>query len=136
MNDLMDKIKGDERYEDVIESGKALLDKMRLIEEALYQTKNRSGQDPLNYPIRLNNKLAALLGVAGGGEYRPTAQSETVRRQLTDQIDGELDKLQKIMSNDLPDFNNLVKRKSVDAIIIKKKKSKKETDTSTSADND
>lgn len=136
MNDLMDKIKGDERYEDVIESGKALLDKMRLIEEALYQTKNRSGQDPLNYPIRLNNKLAALLGVAGGGEYRPTAQSETVRRQLTDQIDGELDKLQKIMSNDLPDFNNLVKRKSVDAIIIKKKASKKETDTSTSADND
>ena len=35
----------------------------RAIEEALYQTKNQSNQDPLNYPIRLNNKLAALGGL-------------------------------------------------------------------------
>ena len=33
------------------------------VEDSLYQTKNRSGQDPLNYPIRLNNRIGALMGV-------------------------------------------------------------------------
>jgi hypothetical protein len=121
MNDLMAKIKGKEQYEDVVEEGKELMAKMTEVEEALYQTKNESGQDPLNFPIRLNNKLAALLGVAGSGEWRPTKQSEDVRVELTEQIDAELAKLRTIMNNDLPAFNNLVKEKSVDYIVIKKR---------------
>jgi len=76
----------------------------------------------LNFPIRLNNKLAGLLGVAGGGEWRPTDQSETVRVELTKQIDAELAKLKGLMENDLPAFNQLVKNKSVDAIILKERK--------------
>ena len=122
MDGLMDKIKGDDKYEDVVASGKELMNKMTEVEEALYQTKNRSGQDPLNFPIRLNNKLAGLLGVAGGGEWRPTDQSETVRVELTKQIDAELAKLKGLMENDLPAFNQLVKNKSVDAIILKDRK--------------
>ena len=122
MDGLMDKIKGDDKYEDVVASGKELMNKMTEVEEALYQTKNRSGQDPLNFPIRLNNKLAGLLGVAGGGEWRPTDQSETVRVELTKQIDAELAKLKGLMENDLPAFNQLVKNKSVDAIILKERK--------------
>ncbi len=121
MDGLMDKIKGDEKYKDVVESGKELMAKMTKVEEALYQTKNESGQDPLNFPIRLNNKLAALLGVAGSGEWRPTKQAEDVRVELTQQIDAELATLRNIMSNDLPAFNNMVKQKSVDYIVIKKR---------------
>lgn len=121
MNDLMAKIRGKEQYKDVVEEGKELMAKMTEVEEALYQTKNESGQDPLNFPIRLNNKLAALLGVAGSGEWRPTKQSEDVRVELTEQIDAELAKLRTIMNNDLPAFNNLVKEKSVDYIVIKKR---------------
>ena len=56
-----------------------MLDQMKEIEETLYQTKNRSGQDPLNFPIRLNNKLASVGGTASGGDYRPTDQSVGVR---------------------------------------------------------
>lgn len=119
MNQLMAKIKGNDQYAEVEEAGKDLMAKMTEVEEALYQTKNRSGQDPLNFPIRLNNKLAALLGVAGGGEWAPTAQSEQVRVELTQQIDAELAKLDGLMKTDLPAFNRLVKEKSVDAIIIK-----------------
>jgi hypothetical protein len=73
----------------VLEAGGALVEKLTAIEEALYQTKNRSGQDPLNYPIRLNNRLAALAGAARGN-YPPTAQAEAVRREVTALIDGEL----------------------------------------------
>lgn len=121
MDDLMAKIKGDDNYKDVVEAGKELMAKMTKVEEALYQTKNESGQDPLNFPIRLNNKLAALLGVAGSGEWRPTKQSEDVRVELTEQIDAELATLKGLMENDLPAFNNLVKQKSVDYIVIKKR---------------
>ena len=124
MNGLMDKIKGEERYEEVVEAGKAFMEKMTTVEEALYQTKNESGQDPLNFPIRLNNKLAALLGVAGGGEWAPTKQAEDVRVELTTQIDAQLATLKGLMENDLPAFNRLVKEKSVDAIILKKRSEK------------
>ena len=47
----------------------------REVEDSLYQTKNRSGQDPLNYPIRLNNRIGALLGVVQSADGRPTQQS-------------------------------------------------------------
>ena len=136
MDQLMDRIKGDDRYKDVKKAGKELMEKMTEIEETLYQTKNQSRQDPLNFPIRLNNKLAALTGVAGSGAWRPTAQAETVRQELTGLIDAELEKLDKLMSTDLPAFNDLVKQKSVDAIIIKKKKSKNaDPDTSSEENN-
>ena len=136
MEQLMDRIKGDDRYDDVVDAGKELMKKMTEIEETLYQTKNQSRQDPLNFPIRLNNKLAALTGVAGNGSWRPTAQAETVRVELTNLINAELDKLKTVMESDVPAFNDLVKQKSVDAIIIKKKEDKKkETDTSSDDNN-
>ena len=57
---------------------------MTKVEEALYQTKNRSPQDPLNFPIRLNDKLNALAGSAGGfGDARPTDQAVQVKDELT-----------------------------------------------------
>jgi len=49
--------------------------------------KNQSGQDPLNYPIRLNNKIAALAGVVGGTDNKPTAQSYAVFNALSSQLD-------------------------------------------------
>ena len=118
----------------MVTAGDSLMMRMAKVEEALYQTKNRSGQDPLNFPIRLNNKLAALLGVAGGGEWAPTKQSEDVRIELTTQIDAQLSIFNTLMENDLPAFNQLVKDKSIDAIMLKSRKEKTEV-SSTSSDN-
>ena len=66
------------------------------VEEAIYQTKVKSGQDPLNYPIRLNNKLAALFNVVGSGEWKPTRQSYQVYEQLSRQLQVQLDRLAKL----------------------------------------
>ncbi|WP_304517654.1 WD40/YVTN/BNR-like repeat-containing protein [Cecembia rubra] len=66
------------------------------IEKELYQTQNRSGQDPLNYPIRLNNKLAHLNVIVGTGEWRPTDGAEEVRAEITRQIDVQLAKFREI----------------------------------------
>lgn len=67
------------------------------IEEAIYQTKARSGQDLLNYPIRLNNKLASLLGGVQSGQFAPTAQSREVYKILSDQLQVQLNRLREII---------------------------------------
>lgn len=68
------------------------------IEDALNQGKARSSQDLLNYPIRLNNKLAALLGVVDSGPFPATAQSFEVYKDLKSQLDSWLKKLAAIES--------------------------------------
>ncbi len=100
------------------EAGKALTKKMTTIEEALYQTKNQSRQDPLNFPIRLNNKLAAVGGTASVGDYPPTEQIIAVKNELTAQIDEELAKFSAVMREDIPAFNQLVRDASIPAVQI------------------
>jgi hypothetical protein len=57
--------------------------KLSRIEEELYQVRNRSPRDTLNYPIKLNNQLAFLLEVVESGDYRPTDQTAEVLRELS-----------------------------------------------------
>src|SRR6185369_3906071 len=103
----------------VNDAGTALNKNLTTIEEALYQTKNQSSQDPLNYPIRLNNKLAALGGVVGSADAAPTAQSYAVYDELVTQIDAELQKLAQIMRTDVPAFNQLVRDQNIPAVVVK-----------------
>ena len=63
------------------------------IEGEIYQYRNRSSQDPLNYPIRLNNKLAALQGIVESGDYKPTDQSYAVFKDLSARLDKQLAQL-------------------------------------------
>jgi hypothetical protein len=85
-----------------------LVRKMSVVEDSLYQTRNRSGQDPLNYPIRLNNKLAALAGVASSAESRPTAQTLAVFEQLSAQLDRELATLKPLLTTELGKLNAML----------------------------
>lgn len=80
------------------------------IEQELYQTQNRSNQDPLNFPIRLNNKLAHLNVIVGTGEWRPTDGAEAVRVEITRQIDVQLSKFRDVEKNQISkllDINDL-----------------------------
>ncbi|HEX6737803.1 MAG TPA: hypothetical protein VF310_06020, partial [Vicinamibacteria bacterium] len=86
-----------------------------------YQVKNQSSQDPLNFPIRLNNKLAALGGVVASAEAAPTDQSYVVYEDLARGIDAELARLDQALTADLEAFNRLVRDKDVPAVIVKKK---------------
>jgi photosystem II stability/assembly factor-like uncharacterized protein len=119
---LEKRLKGKEGMEDVLEAAKAIKETMKPVEEALYQTKNRSRQDPLNFPIRLNDKLAGVMGDGGFGDARPTTQAYAVRDELFGKIDAELSQLTKVWSEDLPALNALVASKSVPAIELEEKK--------------
>jgi photosystem II stability/assembly factor-like uncharacterized protein len=103
--DLRTRAGKSEEGKPIVERAKELDEKMTAIEEALYQTKNRSPQDPLNYPIRLNDKLAAVAESASMGDYAPTAQAQTVQAQLIQQIDAQLAQLRIVWEKDLPALN-------------------------------
>lgn len=114
--------KGQEDRQDLIEKANEIDKSISIIEKALYQTKNRSRQDPLNYPIKLTNKLAHLNSINGRGDFPPTKQSYEVKETLTKQIDEQLGQFEAIKANELPAFNRMVKEKAVDAILLKEKK--------------
>jgi photosystem II stability/assembly factor-like uncharacterized protein len=84
---------------------KDLLTKMSLIEEELYQVKNRSSQDPLNFPIRLGNRLSALRRSLETGDNKPTAGTYKVFDELSKELDGHLTKLSTILTGGLPPLN-------------------------------
>lgn len=90
--------------------------KLTAVEEELYQTRNRSPQDPLNYPIKLNNKLAALASVIGSAEARPTDQSYQVFEDLASRANAQLRTLQELLARDLEAFNRLVREKNLPAV--------------------
>jgi len=93
--------------------------RLAAVEEAIYQVKNRSSQDPLNYPIRLNNKIASLAGVVAGAEAAPTAQAVQVFDELSTALQVQLDRLKTVLDTDIPAFNRLVKESDVPAIILR-----------------
>ncbi|MGH9421718.1 MAG: hypothetical protein ACRD3J_17200, partial [Thermoanaerobaculia bacterium] len=78
------------------------------IEESLYQTRNRSGQDPLNFPIKLNDRLTALKESVEGGDSRPTAASYVVFRELSSDLDTQLSALRAIRDQHIPAINKLL----------------------------
>jgi hypothetical protein len=89
------------------------------VERQIYQVQNRSGEDPLNFPIRINNKLAALTGVVGSADAAPTDQSLAVFDDLDAQLQRQLDRLREILAAEVPAFNRLVREQDVPALIVR-----------------
>ncbi len=118
INRVVDGVKDEPGMKDIVELSKSILDDMKKVEEALYQTKNRSGQDPLNYPIRLNNKLAALGGEVDGGDFKPTMQVKAVQQEINGKIDEQLHSLKQIFVDKIPKFNEMVKQKQINPVPV------------------
>ncbi len=118
-DDVAKRVQGQGSFKVVTDAAKSLNEKLTSVEETLYQTKNQSSQDPLNYPIRLNNKLAALAGVVASADATPTDQANVVYHDLVGQIDAQLREFERIMKTDLPAFNQLVREQNIPAVIVK-----------------
>jgi len=95
------------------DAGAALDKKMTTVEEALIQTKAKSGQDVLNYPIRLNNLLVALGGVVSSADAAPTRQDYEMFDELGKQADEQLAAWNEIVKTDLAAYNRLAQEKAV-----------------------
>ena len=101
----------------IVDRAKALAKDLTQVEEALYQTKNKANEDPLNYPIRLNNKVAGVLAALEMSDSGPTSQQQQVYEDLSTGINAQLRRLDEIMKRDLPAFNKLVRDQNIPAIL-------------------
>lgn len=112
------------QQKDSIKEIKTLTDslgkQLTAIEEKLYQTKAKSGQDVLNYPIRLNDKLSGLFDAANSGNMAPSKQAREVFADLAAQCDEQLNKLKVIKGDGLTKLNQLIREKAVPVIGLKK----------------
>ena len=90
--------------------------KIIAIEEDLYQVKNQSGQDPLYFPIKLNNRLASLRRSVENGDAKPTDGAYKVFKELSAELEQHLGKLDQTLNSDLPKINQLLKKAGKKAI--------------------
>jgi len=119
---LSKQVKDNPRSKEITEAGRILVEKLKAVEDVLIQSKSKSNQDPLNYPIMLDNKLAALAAVVASADSRPTDGSYQVFKELSEKADAELAKLRSLIEADLSALNKMVQEAGIPAIIVKIKK--------------
>jgi hypothetical protein len=110
------------RDRDVTRAAASLSSRLTAIEGELYQYRNQSSQDPLNYPIRLNNRIGALMGVVERADARPTDQSYAVFKELSARLDAELARLDALLATDVPGFNALLARRKIAPLAVEEKR--------------
>src|SRR5262245_1082632 len=91
-------------------AGDALTKNIAAVEEEIYQVRNQSGQDPLNFPIKINNRLASLVSVVTRGEGRPIGSAAPIFKNLAAELKVQTDRLGKVLDTDLVAFNTEAKR--------------------------
>ena len=97
-------------------AGDRLSERLSAVEQDIYQVKNQSGQDPLNFPIKTNNRLASLLGMTLRGEGKPTANIYPIFEDLKKELKSETDRLEEVLSADLAAFNQAAQRAGVPVV--------------------
>ena len=118
LDDFESNYKDNKTVQPLIDQAKELKNALTEIEKALYQTQNRSNQDPLNFPIRLTNKLGHLNRLTTISDFPPTDQDEVVRKELTEQVEGHLKEYNRLMSEDLETFNKAFADLNLDYLTL------------------
>jgi len=110
--------KDDDNVKELVEKAKELQEQLSNIEKELYQTKNRSGQDPLNFPIRLTNKLGHLNSLVRMGDFAPTDQDVAVKNELTAKIEEQLKAFNTILNDEVKAFNAAFNAKQLNYLFV------------------
>jgi hypothetical protein len=92
--------------------------KTAAVEEALYQVRNRSPQDPLNFPIKLANRLATLRTSVENGQARPTDGHYQVFEELSAELDDQLATLDAVLETELTRLNELLRGEGLEPIEV------------------
>lgn len=101
------------------EIGDLVTKRLTAVEEEVYQVRNRSGQDPLNFPIKINNRLAALRRSVETGDNRPTDGSREIYTMLSADLQKQLDELAAIEKGDLQNFNKAATAQKLEGVAAK-----------------
>jgi len=112
--------KEEEKFKPLFTQADTIKSQLKAVTEALYQTQNQARQDPLNFPIKLTNKLAHLTSLMGNTDYAPTSQMIAVKDEMNALIDVELAKYRRILAEDVPQFNVIVREAEIGVIQVKR----------------
>jgi len=93
--------------------------KLTTVEEALYQTKAKAGEDILNFPMRLNDRMAGLYNFAASGYNKPTQQVKDAFKELAAETDIQLNKYAAIIKNEVSDFNIMIRENKIPVVSVK-----------------
>lgn len=118
LKSFTEQYKDDARTATLREKAKTMQEEFGKIEKELYQTKNRSGQDPLNFPIKLTNKLGHLNSLVGMGDFGPTDQDIAVKNELTAAINTQLDAFDTMLDAEVAQFNNEFNGLKLDYLFV------------------
>ena len=97
-------------------AGQKLVRNLSDVEDDIYQVKNQSGQDPLNFPIKINNRLANLLRVVNAGDGRPIANAPVLLERYSALLKAETDRLAAVIAADLVAFNAELQRLGMETV--------------------
>jgi len=117
IEDWVQRTQEREDHEAIVKAGESLKAKLTSIEDELVQSKAKSRQDTLNFPARLNAKLANLAGVVASADAAPTRQAYELFEDLVARIDVQLRRLQELIDTDVAAFNSLMRESDVPALI-------------------
>ena len=106
LESFVKQYKDKEETKELVEKAKEMKEEFGTIEKALYQTKNRSNQDPLNFPIRLTNKLGHLNSLVSIDDFPPTDQDVAVKNELTGKIRTQLNAFDALVDEEMKQFNS------------------------------
>lgn len=120
MAEFKEKWTIDSTIKDVTSMMDSIGKKMTSIEEALHQTKAKSGQDVLNYPIRLDDKLSNIYGNAAAGNGALSKQSKDAYAVIGGQIDVQLNMLKNILETDIVKLNQMIRDRALPVIGLKR----------------
>ena len=110
--------KDNEATKALVEKAEKMKEDFGEIEKALYQTQNRSNQDPLNFPIRLTNKLAHLNSLVSIDDFPPTEQDMAVKNELSGKIKEQLNAFDALVDKEIDAFNNEFNQLELDYLSI------------------
>jgi prophage DNA circulation protein len=99
------EVKDTSTTKDIIRLGNTIIDTLSAIENRLVQNKAKAGQDLLNHPMKLNNKLAALTSTIASADAKPTEQTYLAVKTITGLIQRELDAIKALELIEIKKFN-------------------------------
>ncbi|MBT8210991.1 MAG: glycosyl hydrolase, partial [Eudoraea sp.] len=92
--------------------------KLTEVENNIHMTKNQSRQDPLNYGIRINNRLAFLMADSQRGDYPPTNQAREFFVEIKKELDVEISSLEKLMNTYVGQINSKISDSQIKMISV------------------
>jgi hypothetical protein len=115
---LKEKLGDAADYKSIITYGEELKKELTVIENNLHETRNEAYQDPLNFGIKLNNRLAFLATHESSGDFRPTDQGLAYKAEVTEQINKELKDYHNLVDEGVGKINDMIKAKAIDFIMV------------------